>query len=420
MSRKKSPALNLLAPLSVAIVVVTLGAAFGVLTGRGATLGMVSATIIALTTALIGGSRYGVSSPTGPMTAAIAVILVTQKAWLAEHVGYGLDSLELMNLTLLLAAVVLIAFVAMRVHKLVSWIPNLVVTGFVNGIAVLIALAQFRAIETQLDWALMGVTFLVALALSRFGKRFTHLAWQLITGSLFVIVGMSLVVAALGLPVSSLAIEASILDIRPTLPPIASIDLNLLWLLFPLALELALIALLDTLLTSVIMDQRTPLKTNHARELTGQSFSLFFVSLIGGVPGAQSTVPSIMLLEENGHHRLSKLFIGLFCLILTIGFAPLIQFVPLAVFGGVVLKIAVDVADFTAFKTLLFKHKKHHRWAQLMIVIGTFISTVLLSLNMAVISFTILFVLWNHIVPKRLRIPDLDPQTESEGLIDEL
>lgn len=413
---QKTP-LNLLAPLSVSMVVITLGAAFGVLSGRGALIGMVSTCVITLITALIGGSRYGVSSPTGPMTAAIGAILILDQRWLQTHVA-DLDLVGLINLTLLMAGVILFLLTLFRVHKLVKWVPNLVVSGFVNGIALLIILAQFRSMELQADWILMGVTFLFALGVNRLNQKFTHLAWRVLSGSFFVILIMSLFTWMVDGPVSYINLEANLFSLDLSLPKLSAINFETTKIIVPLAFELALIALLDTLLTAVIMDKKSRRKTQMTRELTGQSLGLAVMSFFGGIPSAQSTVPSMMLYQEKGHHKLSKIILAGFCILFTFAFAQLITFVPLAVFGGIILKIAVDVADFTSLKTILHESGRH-RWTHLAILLGVALSTVLLSLNLAVIFFTLIFVFWNSLAPKKWHIPDLK-LSESEGFADEI
>jgi len=417
MNSKSSPSFNLLAPLSVSIVVITLGAAFGVLSGRGALIGMVSTCLVTLVAALIGGSRYGVSSPTGPMTAAIGAILILDQQWLSTHAS-DLSTVELMSLTLVFSAVILFLLTLFKVHKLVKWVPNLVVSGFVNGIALLIILAQFRSMQGGSDWILMGMTLGVALLMNRLNKNFEHQVWRIITGSLVVIVFMSVLAFFIDVPFSYIDFESNIAGIQWAWPRLNMINFETLWILLPLALELALIALLDTLLTAMIMDKKSGHKTKMTRELSGQSLSLFVVSLFGGIPGAQSTVPSMMLYQEKGHHRFSKLVLAGFCLLFTFVFAGLIQFVPLAVFGGVILKIALDVADLTSIKALLSSQKKQ-KTIRILVTLGTILSTVFLSLNLAVIFFTAVFVFWNGIMPKKWRIPDLTSD-ESEGVLDEV
>lgn len=409
---------NLLAPLSVSMVVITLGAAFGVLSGMGAVVGMVSACLITLVTALVGGSRYGVSSPTGPMTAAIGAILVLDQKWLAEHV-VDLSLTELLSLTMIMAAAILFLLNLFKIHRLAKWVPQLVIAGFVNGVALLIMIAQFKSMNQLADWILMFATFLLALRLGFGAKKSKHMVQQLLSSSFLVIVIMSILTALFDWSVSFISLQPINLSGLFRWPRFDQINGELLLIVLPLAFELALIALLDTLLTAMILDRKSRTKTHLTRELMGQSLGMLAIGLVGGVPAAQSTVPSMMLWQEKGYHRLSKLALALFCIFFTFVFADLIGHVPLAVFGGVILKVAIDVADFTSIKALFCAEKKQ-KLMRMFVMGGTMLSTVFLSLNLAVILFTTAFVFWNTWSPKQWRIPDLRPLEESEGLIDEL
>lgn len=413
----KKHKLNIIAPLSVATVVITLGAAFGVLSGRGAFIGMVSTCVITLITALFSGSKYGISSPTGPMTAAIAVILSLDTKWLQTHTS-SLDPIALMNLTLLFAGIFLLILNFAKIHKVIKLIPNLVISGFVNGIALLIVISQFQSISSKADWALMFATFVLSVSASKLYKNIDHIAYKIITSSFFIIVIMSILATLTSMPVSFLDVATSN-NIQLSLPHIEGINFETIKIITPLAFELAIIALIDTMLTSVIIDKKSKTKTKLTRELTGQSISLLGVSLFGGIPGAQSTVPSIMMLQEGGNHKAAKILLAVFCIAFTFLFANLLQFVPLAVFGGLILKIAFDVADFTSLKSLI-KCPKKQRPIRFAIIFGTCLSTVMISLNLAVISFTLGFILWNNFVPKKFQIPDLQNETEFEGLADEI
>lgn len=400
------------------MVVITLGAAFGVLSGRGAVIGMIATSVITTITALVGGSRYGVSSLTGPMTAAIAVIIGSNQQIL-NSLNSSISSVELLNLTLIFAALSLIFLTIIKIHRLVKWVPNLVISGFVNGIALLILLAQIRTMNTVEDIIFMVITLILAVSMAIFIRHKTHPFLNIIGSSFFVIVVMAAIANYFQLNLSYVDLQDSSGQLNLSLPPLEIIDFNTIKTILPLAMQLALIALLDTLLTAVIMDQKSHTKTHLTRELSGQSLALFAASLFGGLPGAQSTVPSMMLFKEGGHHKFSKALVAVFCIAFTFAFVSLIQFVPLAVFGGIILKIAIDVADFTSLKTILTTNDGH-RIPHIIITVGTILSTVLLSLNLAVIGFTMVFVFWNNLLPKKWQIHDLKLHTESEGLIDEL
>lgn len=399
------------------MVIITLGAAFGVLSGRGATIGMMSTCIISIVSALFSGSRYGISSPTGPMTAAISSILVLEQSFLAEN-DFGIHSIQLMNLVLIFSGVFLILLTLLRVHSLVKWVPKLVISGFINGIALLIVFAQFRSVEQIQDILLMMTTFLVAFFVGKLQKDDAHIIWKIFSSSFVVIAFMSFIIAMLNIPVHYSEFTNINSSIVFSLPSFEVLNGSLFLMIVIFAFELALISLLDTLLTAVIIDKKSKTKTKIRRELAGQGISLGIMSLFGGIPGAKSTVPSLMMWQEQGHHKYSKILLAIFCLLFAFLFFDVIQYIPTAVFGGIILKIALDVADITAIQSV-FRDFSRKNILQIGVLLGTMLATVFVSLNVAVLFFTTFFVLWNTCVKKSLQIADLD-EKEAEGVKDEI
>ena len=136
---------QLLPGLTVSFVAISLGAAFGVLSGRGALAGILSAGIIALITAAFGGTRIQCSGPTAPMTA-VTVLLVTAvgSGLLLDHPGTDPD--RFINLVLLLTGLTLIVVSLFRLGRFIRLIPKLVISGFMNGIAVLFWIGEIGSL----------------------------------------------------------------------------------------------------------------------------------------------------------------------------------------------------------------------------------------------------------------------------------
>ncbi len=107
------------------------------------------------------------------------------------------------------------------------------------------------------------------------------------------------------------------------------------------------------------------------------------------------------------------------CVVMTFVLVDLISYVPTAVLGGVVLKVAFDIADLTSFRAV-WKHDVRDRFGQYLVIVGTLLATVFISLNAAVVGFTVLFIVWNRVVPKSWRLKALIAIGESEGMVDEL
>jgi SulP family sulfate permease len=352
------------------------------------------------------------------MTAAFLAISYSYETWLKNQ-NYNLNLDQIINLTLLIAALIIFVLSIFKAHRLLKYIPNLVISGFVNGIALLIIISQFTKMTGLNNWLLMLITMLVAITISKLANKLQG-AWQkLFSSSFLVILIMTLLAQIAPINFAYLPMSASLSELKINLPSLEQVDFSLLIIVLPMAIELALIAFLDTIMTAIIMNKKSP--KNHSqlgREISGQSVSMAAVGFLGGIPGAQSTVPSMLLYQEGGNHRYSKLLIAGFCLGLTFALANLLEYIPVAVFGGVILKVAFDIADFTSIKSLI-SCPKGKRLARLIVLVGTCVITVFIGLNIAVIIFTLIYLFWNKFFPKHLTIPDLQENTESEGFIDE-
>jgi len=127
---------NLVAGLTVSFVAISLGAAFGILSGRGAFAGIISAGIIAFITAAFGGTRVQTSGPTAPMTAVSAVVVAFAYDQLLVRLP-GANSEQFIDLVLILTGVVMLLMAVLRLGRFIKYVPKVVVSGFMNGIAIL-------------------------------------------------------------------------------------------------------------------------------------------------------------------------------------------------------------------------------------------------------------------------------------------
>jgi SulP family sulfate permease len=181
-----------------------------------------------------------------------------------------------------------------------------------------------------------------------------------------------------------------------------SLNMNILWLALPFALNLTLLAYLDTLLTSLVVDKKVKEmfgyedKTLQNKELVAQGLANGAVAFIGGIPGAQATIRSVLILKENATLRLAGILSGVFVLVEMLMFQDWVSYIPKAVFAGLLIKVGYDVMDWEPLVTWV-KEKKEKITnrrvpnSALFFIAGTTILTVVVNLNVAVISFTILF-----------------------------
>jgi SulP family sulfate permease len=168
---------------------------------------------------------------------------------------------------------------------------------------------------------------------------------------------------------------------------------NLILSAIPLSLQLCLLAYLDSLLTSLVIDKMTKEKTKPNKELFAQGLANGITGLLQGIPGAQATIRSVLLLKEGAQTRMAGVFVGVFALLGFLVFGNLISLITSAVFAGVLLKAGLDVLD-RDFPIAFFKnkwHKKRERIIQFGFVIYTTLVTVVVDLNVSVFSGTIFY-----------------------------
>ena len=470
-SEGASPKINfvkeILAGLTVSFVAISLGAAFGVISGRGALSGILSAGVIALITAILGGTRIQCSGPTAPMTAVTVVMIgLIGNGYLNDVPNANSD--HFLNIVLILTGAMLVLAAVLRLGKFINLVPKVVISGFMNGIAVLIWVGEVKTlfglnsekdssgvelvdaagnplpdilaggigINLAVAIGTVAMCFLLPSLLKRIDKRLA----SFLPGTLVAIVLVSAGVFLTGLDMEKVALGGSLSSVtdlttlvQEQIPTGWSVQLILLAL--PFAAQLAMLAYLDTLLTSLVVDQKvqkmygTDEKTAQNKELAAQGVANSAVALFGGIPGAQATIRSVLILNEGAMTRIAGVMVELFVLVEMILFQDLITAIPKAVFSGVLIKVGYDVFDWTPVR-IYFKElrqgfvpnatqktgKPMITHLNIVFILGTTLVTVLWNLNVAVIVFCILFYLLKVFVP----IHDLEEATETEGLIDEV
>ncbi|MFN0175315.1 MAG: SulP family inorganic anion transporter, partial [Saprospiraceae bacterium] len=401
---------DLLAGLSVSFAALALGAAFGVMSGRGAFAGMIAAAVIPIITGLFGGTRLSVSGPTGPMTAVSSLVV----AFAYENFEGKIMAEQFITLVFLMLGVLLLLTSLFRLGKYILYVPQVVILGFMSGIAMLIWMDQVRVIfgldgkvapdgslliNMLLALATVGVIFLIPV----FAKRFIPpVIRPFVPATLTAIIIMTLITSVLNLEVGHIKLgtdSASISDLASLaisyIPSMEILKWEYIWMALPYALQLCLLGYLDSLLTALIMDNLTKEKSNYNKELMGQGLSNIAAAVLMGIPGAQATIRSVLLFKEGAVTRLAAVATGVIALILFLVFKDYVTIVTSAVFIGVLLKAAYDVFE-REFLTLYLQRKWYlnkKRNIQQGFVMYTMLATAFIDLNFAVFSGTLFFYL---------------------------
>lgn len=404
---------NIIVGFVVSIVMINLGAALGILSERGAFIGMVSAGVIALITSAFGGTAIQGSGTTAPMSAVTAVIVAFAIDQLPTEIA-GVSADHFVNIVLFLTALLVILFGVLRLGRFIAFVPTLVVSGFMCGIALIIWILQIEVLfgidQTALIgpmWMNIGValctlvlTFITPYLLSKISSRLS----ALIPGTLVALILVSVATYYFNIPVELLSIENSLQNfddlkalITAQIP--TTITLGIILLALPFAFKLAALCYIDTLLTSLIVDKMRGTKTKQNQELVAQGFATACVGFIGGVPGAQSTVPSVLAIKEGATMRLAGIAAGIFVLMNVVLFADLMNVIPKAVFAGILLKVGYDVFDFKPLWVYLKKiisdirdqRKRGKGYKEIGMISGTALATAFIDLILAVGFFSFIY-----------------------------
>jgi SulP family sulfate permease len=337
---------DLFGGVTAAVVALPLALAFGVASGIGPIAGVYGAIAVGFFAAVFGGTPTQVSGPTGPMTVVMAVIV-------AEHAGNIQEAFAIVFLGGLIQAL----FGVIRVGRFVSYTPYSVISGFMSGIGAIIIVIQilpFLGAPTAEGGPLGSLRALPA-ALGSFN-------WQ---AAVLALVSLGAMIAwphrlrsVLPPPLAALLVgtllgvfllrDAPVIGEVPTgLPHFAlpAFPLSEIAGFLQPALVLALLASIDSLLTSLVADSITRTQHDSNRELIGQGIGNMAASLFGGLPGAGATMRTVVNIRAGGRSRLSGATHAVILLALVLGLGPLAERIPHAVLAGILMKVGWDIID---------------------------------------------------------------------------
>lgn len=365
--------------LTAGVVALPLALAFGVASGMGAVNGLYGAIALGLLAALFGGTSSQISGPTGPMTVIVAAAITSFSG-----------DVSAVFAVIFLAGVMQIALGFLKVGIFVRYIPYPVISGFMSGIGIIIILLQLHpllgnpsvgsplAAVLRLPQALgnidlassflalitMGIVFFTPSAISRV---IPSPLIALLAGT-----GLSLV-----LPSS----VATIGEIPSGLPDLTLpfFPLELLPKVVPLAMALAVLGTIDSLLTSVVADSMTKTRHDSNRELVGQGIGNMAASLIAGLPGAGATMRTVVNIKTGGSTRISGVIHALFLLAVLLGLGTYAALIPLPVLAGILMKVGVDILDYRLLRLI-----KRIPRQDLTVMLAVFLITVFVDLIVAV------------------------------------
>ncbi len=425
---RKAVKFDILAGVTVAFVALPLALGFGVTSGAGATAGIVTAIVAGIVAAIFGGSDFQITGPTGAMTAVLLPIVAVHGPGALPILGVG-------------AGLILIVLAFAGVGKYVRYIPWPVVTGFTNGIAVIIFLQQLPnvlGVTAPLGESIVGISVeTVRLWLGEPGMLTILLA--LLTVALTV--GWGRVKQLKAVPGSMAAMVivtlVSLLPLFEGVPRIGAIPRSLPLPMLPsldvgpgmvelarASLAIAILAALESLLSAVVADGMTVGKKHDPdRELFGQGMGNVAAGLFGGLPSTAALARTAVNVRSGGHTRLAAIVHGLVLLLIILFLAPLASQIPLAVLGGILMVVAVRMVDREAFR-LIVRSTKSDTFVLLLTMFVTILFDLILAIEVGLVAAAILFIVrvskMFTVNPERLTGADGTPEvpgSEEERLL---
>jgi len=400
---------DLLSGAVVAVALIPEAIAFSFIAGVNPTVGLYAAFIIGLITSFMGGKPGMISGATG----AVAVVFVSLGLSVHElHPNLSKEELSILILhyillTTLVAGAIQIAIGLLKMGKFIRLVPQPAMFGFVNGLAIVIAMAQFKffAPTDSTDGFLaslgasieehywMYIIALATMAIMHFLPKYT----KAIPSGLVAIVLLTLIVYFAPIETKLVGELASLENISfPTfvIPHVELITWDSLYIILPTALLVALVGLIESLLTLSVLDEMSGTRGSGNKECVALGSGNICSGLFGGMAGCAMIGQSIINYTSGGLGRLSSFTAAVLLIVLVVSFSNIIAIIPVAVLAGIMFMVSLGTFEFSSIKRIKYMPK-----SDAFVLIVVTIITVLVDLAIAVIAGIIIAALvfaWEH------------------------
>ncbi len=347
--------------------------AFSFVAGVDPQVGLFASFVIGIVIAFTGGRPAMISAAAGSV-ALVAAPLV--------H-AHGLPYLFAAGL---LAGLLQIIFGLLRLGVLMRFVSKSVRTGFVNALAILIFAAQLPHI---LHGDILAYGMLAAgLAIIYLAPRVT----KTVPSPLICILVLSAISISLQLPVMTIADLGKLPDSLPIFSwPAVPLTLDTLKIIAGPALAIAMVGLLESMMTASVVDDLTGTPSSKNRECTGLGIANTAASLFGGIAGCGMIGQTVSNVKYGGRGRLSTLFAGAFLLVLMVLLKPWVSQVPVAALVAIMVMVSIDTFDWSSVKTLVVHPKMSSVVMLVTVVVTVFSSNLALGVTVGVLLSGVFF-----------------------------
>lgn len=387
---------DILSGLVVAVALVPEAIAFSFIAEVSPIVGLYTAFILGLITAVIGGKPGMISGATGSVAVVIIGLVLEANANL-ELLGVTGDTLYFQVLNYVLLATILAGLIQVlvgvfKLGKFIRLVPQPALYGFVNGLAIVIAMAQFKFFDHQ-GWEMYAIVFTTMLIMYIMPKY-----TKVVPAGLVAIVALTLVVYFAGINTLTVGNLANLSEFKGQLPqliiPETLFSLDAIIMVLPYAIIMALVGLIESLLTLAVLDEMSGERGSGNQECIALGAGNMTCGFFGGMAGCAMIGQSIINYTSGGLGRLSSFTAAVGLLILVISLTDVLNIIPVGVLVGIMFMVSIGTFEWSSFS-----HFKHMPKEDLFVMLAVTIITVLEDLAVAVIAGVIISALvfaWKH------------------------
>src|SRR3989339_61554 len=344
---------DLLAGMVVALALIPEAIAFSIIAGVDPKVGLYASFCIAAVIALTGGRPGMVSAATGAM-ALVMVMLVK------EH------GLQYLLAATVLTGVLQISAGVLKLGALMRFVSRSVITGFVNALSILIFVAQLPEL-THVTWHVYAMTA-AGLGIIYLFPYVT----KSIPSPLVAIVVLTAVAILFGIDIRTVGDMGQLPDSLPVfLLPEVPLNLETLKIIFPVSATLAVVGLLESMMTASIVDDLTDSNSNKNRECVGQGVANIASGFLGGMAGCAMIGQSVINVKSGGRGRLSTLAAGVFLLLMVVFIGDWVARIPMAALVAVMIMVSIGTFNWASIRNL-----RAHPMSSSVVMIATVAVTV--------------------------------------------
>jgi len=395
----------------VAVALVPEAIAFSFIAGVSPIVGLYGAFIIGLITSLLGGKPGMISGATG----SVAVVFISL-GLAVKHMYPDLDkealSMMILNyilVTSIIAGLIQIAIGLLKMGKFIRLVPQPALFGFVNGLAIVIALAQLKFLEPKdveqyHGWLeilkasfsenyIMYIIIVITMATMYFLPKITKAA----PAGLIAIVVITLVVYFTGMDTKLVGDLADLSNVSMpsfVMPMGELFSWESMKIILPVAIIVALVGLIESLLTLSVLDEMGGERGSGNKECVALGIGNTTSGLFGGMAGCAMIGQSVINFTSGGLGRLSSLTAALLLIILVVSFSSVIAAIPVAVLVGIMFMVSIGTFEFSSLKRIKYMPR-----SDAFVLVVVTIITVFFDLAVAVIAGIIISALvfaWKH------------------------